>query len=46
MRDPCQLHDVPNLFETQEVCDDAVCEYSYFLQYIRYWFVTQKLVEM
>ena len=39
---PWQLHDVPDNFKTQEMCDDAVSRDSCFLQYVSHWFLTQE----
>ena len=42
---PGQLHDVPNHFKTQVMCDNVVCRDSYSLKYVPDGFVTQKVVK-
>ena len=37
---PSVLQLVPDHFKTQEICDDAVRDESFSLQYVPDWFVT------
>ena len=43
---PSVLQLVPDHFKTQEICDDAVRDESFSLQYVSYWFVTQQQVKL
>ena len=40
--DPWCLYDVPDHFKTQEMCDKAVRDHLFSLQFVRDWFVTQQ----
>ena len=43
---PSVLQLVPDHFKTQEICDDAVRDESFSLQYVPDWFVTQQQVKL
>ena len=44
--DPRQLHDVPDHFKMQDMCDKAVSDDSFSLRFVSDWFVTQEQIEI
>ena len=44
--DPWQLKNVPNHFKTQEMCDKAVRDYLFSLQFVPDFFVTQGQIDI
>ena len=43
---PWQVHDVPDHFKTQDMCDKTVRDDSFSLQFVPNWFVTQQQVKL
>ena len=44
--DPWQLHDIPDYFKTQKMCDKTVKDDPYTLQFVPDWFVTQQQLKV
>ena len=44
--DPWLLKCVSDYFKTQKVCDDAVRDYLFSLQFVPDWFVTQEQIDL
>ena len=44
--DPSLLKHAPDYFKTQKMCDDAVRDYLFSLQFVPDWFVTQQQIDI